>query len=45
MHWALEAHVHKITYGTLIDTALEVVLLMWANPLLGLVGGGGALEI
>jgi hypothetical protein len=31
--WALEAHVHKIAYGPLIDTALYVMLLMQANPL------------
>jgi hypothetical protein len=43
--WALEAHVHKTTYGPLIDTALYVMLLMRANPLLGQVGGGWALEI
>jgi hypothetical protein len=39
------AHVHKITYEPLIDTALYVMLLMQANPLLGQVGGGWALEI
>ena len=41
-HWGLEgggmgpetAHVHKITYGPLIDTALYVICLMVANPLL-----------
>jgi hypothetical protein len=33
------------TYGPLIDTALYVMLLMWANPLLGQMGGGWALEI
>jgi hypothetical protein len=37
--WALEAHVHKITYGPLIDTALHVMILMRASPLLGQVGG------
>ncbi len=41
----LEAHVHKTTYGPLIDTALYIMLLMRANPLLGQVGGGWALEI
>ncbi len=35
-----ETHVHKTTYGPLIDTALYVMLLMRANPLLGQVGGG-----
>jgi hypothetical protein len=30
-----ETHVHKTTYGPLIDTALFVVLLMRANPYLG----------
>jgi hypothetical protein len=30
----------KTTYGPLIDTALCVMLLMRANPLLGQVGGG-----
>jgi len=34
--WALEANVNKTTYGPLIDKALYVMLLMWANPLLGL---------
>jgi hypothetical protein len=43
--WSLEAHVHKTTYGPLIDTTLYIMLLMRANPLLGLVGGGWALEI
>jgi hypothetical protein len=35
--WVLEAHVHKTTYGPLIDTALalNVMLLMRANPLRG----------
>ncbi len=37
--------VHKTTYGPLIDTAINVLLLMKANPLLGQVGGGWALEI
>jgi hypothetical protein len=40
-----ETHVHKTTYGPLIDTALYIMLLMRANPLLGQVGGGWALEI
>ncbi len=40
LHWALEALVHKTTYGPLIDTALYVMLLMRANPFLGQVGGG-----
>jgi hypothetical protein len=39
------AHVHKTTYGPLIDTHLYVMFLMRANPLLGQVGGGWALEI
>jgi hypothetical protein len=41
----MEAHVHKTTHGPLIDTALYIMLLMRANPLLGQVGGGWALEI
>ena len=28
------SHVHKITYGPLIDTALYVMCLMGANPLI-----------
>ena len=28
------SHVHKITYGPLIDMALNVICLMGANPLL-----------
>jgi hypothetical protein len=47
--WSLElpfgAHVHKITNGPLIDTALYVMFLMQANPLLGQVEGGLSLEI
>jgi hypothetical protein len=43
--WALEDHVHKTTYGPLMDNALYVMLSMRANPLLGHVGGGWALEI
>jgi hypothetical protein len=39
------AHVHKTTYRPLIDMALHVMLFMWANPLLGQVGGGWVLEI
>jgi hypothetical protein len=39
------AHVHKTAYGFLIDMALYVMLLMWANSLLGQVGGVWALEI
>jgi hypothetical protein len=39
------AHVHKITDEPLINTALYVMLLMRANPLLGQVGGGWILEI
>jgi hypothetical protein len=35
-----ETNVHKTTYGSLIDTALYVMLLMRANPLLGQVGEG-----
>jgi hypothetical protein len=38
-------HVHKITYGPLLVTALYVMLLMRANPLGGQVGEGCALEI
>jgi hypothetical protein len=48
LHWALEApiaHVHKTTYGPLINTALHVMLLMRANPFRGQVGGGWSLEI
>ncbi len=37
--WALEAYVHKTTYGPLIVRNV----LMRANPLLGQVGGGWAL--
>ncbi len=37
------AHIHITTYGPLIDTALNVMLLMRANSLLGQVGGGRAL--
>jgi hypothetical protein len=54
-HWALSfppnpsygplTHVNKTTYGPLIDTALYVIILMRANPLLGQVEGGCALEI
>ena len=41
-HWGLEgggvgpetSHVHKITYGPLIDAALYVMILTWTNPLL-----------
>jgi hypothetical protein len=36
----VEAHVHKTTYGPLIDMAVYVMLLMRENPLLGQVGGG-----
>ncbi len=47
--WALEAPVgalvHKTTYAPMIYTALYVMFLMRANPLLGQVGGGWALEI
>ncbi len=41
--WALEAHVHKTTYGPLVDTALyvPVMLLMRENPILGQVEGVG----
>ena len=35
------SHVHKITYGPLIDTALYVMCLMGANPLLGPLEGLG----
>ncbi len=38
------AHVHKTIYGPMIDMALYVMLLMHANPLLGQVEGGYALE-
>ncbi len=37
-----ETHVHKTTYGPLTDLALHVMLLMWANPLLGQVEGVGS---
>jgi hypothetical protein len=37
---SLEAHVHKTTWGPLIDTDLYVMLLMRANPLLEQGGGG-----
>ncbi len=40
-----ETHVHKTIYGPLIITALYVMLLMLANPLLAQVGEGWALEI
>jgi hypothetical protein len=43
--WALEAHVHKTTYELLIDTALYIILLMQANPLLWQLGREWALEI
>ncbi len=47
--WALEAPVGalvlKTTYAPMINTALYVMRLMQADPLLGLVGGGLALEI
>jgi hypothetical protein len=39
------AHVHKTTYGPLINTDLYVMLLMRANPLQEQVGEGWALEI
>ncbi len=39
--WAVEAHVHETTNGPLIDTALYLIHLMRANPLLGQVGGVG----
>jgi hypothetical protein len=39
------AHVHKTTYGPLVDTALYLILLMRANPLQGQGGGGWSLEI
>ncbi len=39
------ALVHKTTFVPLIVTALYVMLLMWANPLLGQVEGGWTLEI
>jgi hypothetical protein len=29
------AHLHKTTYGPQMDKALYIMLLMWANPLLG----------
>ena len=44
-HWGLEgpetSHVHKITFGPLIDTALYVMCLMGTNPLLGPLEGLG----
>ncbi len=39
------AHVHKTTHELLMDTVLCVMLLMRANPRLGQMGGGWALEI
>ncbi len=39
------AHVHKTTYGPLVDTALYLLLLMRANLLQGQGGGGWSLEI
>jgi hypothetical protein len=45
MQLSLEAHVHKTTYGPLIDTALYVMRLVRANALFGQVGVGWALEI
>jgi len=46
-HWAMqaclfEAHVHKITNGHGLYTALCVMILMRANPLLGPLQGGWA---
>ncbi len=38
-------YIHKTTYGPLIHTALYVILLMWANLLLGQVGEVWVLEI
>ena len=35
------SHAHKITYGTLIDTALYVICLMGANPFFGPLEGLG----
>ena len=35
------SHVHKISYGHLIDTALYVMCLMGENPLLGPLEGLG----
>jgi hypothetical protein len=35
-----QVQIHKTTYGPLIDTALYIILLMRANPLLGQVEGG-----
>ena len=35
------SHVHKITYGPLIDTTLYVMCSMGANPLLGPLEGLG----
>ncbi len=40
-----DTHVHKTTYGTLIDTALYVMPLLRPNPLHGPVVGGWAPEI
>jgi hypothetical protein len=40
-----ETHVHKTTNGPLIDTALYVMVLMLANPVLGQVGGDWTLKI
>jgi hypothetical protein len=41
----LGSYVQKTTYGPLIETALYIMHLMRASPLLGQVGGGRALEI
>ncbi len=43
-HGNRETNVNKTTYEPLIETALYLMLLMRANPLLGQVGGG-CLEI
>jgi hypothetical protein len=43
--WALKAHVHNNLWISDCFTALYVMFLMQANPLLGQVGGGWALEI
>jgi hypothetical protein len=43
--WALESPLHKTTYRPLIYMALYAMLLIRANPLLGQVRGGWALEI
>ncbi len=40
-----KTHVHKTTYGPLIDMGMYVMLFMQANPLIGQVGGSWAMAI